>query len=174
MKECKLTYYKEVSKLDNLSLFRKNSKIFMSNLFKSVLTIKDPMQLVIIGHLYFDYLFYRALEELNIPVTERRYQSFRNKLDKLNELEQLTPLQYNFFLEINQLRNHFAHNIFFDITSWNPLKLPQVRKYKLIVPKRKDLLGNFITVQIQTGFFTIGLELSKQHHWLAFEDIPKK
>jgi hypothetical protein len=147
--------------------------MFTSNLLKNVLTIKEPMQLAIIGHSYFDYLFYRALEELDVTITERRYQSFRAKLDKLKELEQLTSLQYDFFFEINQLRNKFAHNIFFDITFWDPLKLPQVRKYELPVPKRKYLLIDFIAVQIQFGFFTVGLELSQQHNWLAFEHVPK-
>jgi hypothetical protein len=169
----KASYYKEYLKVDKSIFARKKSKMFTSNLIQNVLTINDPMKLVIIGHLYFDYLFGRALEESGVNIKERRYQSFRAKIEKLNSLGHLDNSSYVFFTEINKLRNLFAHNIFFDITKWDPSKLPQIEKYQLSVPKRKDLLRAFSIVIIQTCYFTLCIEFSDNNHWVGLEDVPK-
>ncbi|CAQ79152.1 hypothetical protein VSAL_I1467 [Aliivibrio salmonicida LFI1238] len=86
--------------------------------------------------MYFDYFLFRALEESGINSNGRRYQSFKAKLNKSQELELLTQLQYEFLDEINKLRNRFVHNVFFDVTSWDPTTLPLVRNYSLVITLR--------------------------------------
>ncbi|MEZ8034342.1 hypothetical protein [Vibrio crassostreae] len=167
------TYYKEFLKQDISTFFPQSSKIFTKNLLKDIHSTVEPMQLVIIGHLYFDYFLLRALEESGINSNDRRYQSFKAKLNKSQELELLTQLQYEFLDEINKLRNRFAHDVFFDITSWDPTTLPLVRNYSLVVPKRKDLLVSFIVTHIRFGFFLTCMEAGGKNEWLALENVPK-
>ena len=167
------TYYKEFSKQDISTFFPQSSKIFTKNLLKDIYSTSEPMQLVIVGHLYFDYFLFRALEEVGVNSKERRYQSFKAKLNKAQELDLLTELQYEFLVEINKLRNSFAHNVFFDVTSWDPTTLPLVRNYSLTVPKRKDLLVSFIVTHIRFGFFLLCMEAGDKNEWLALENVPQ-
>ncbi|MFW1475672.1 hypothetical protein ACEWBL_23270 [Vibrio parahaemolyticus] len=167
------TYYKEFLKQDISAFFPQSSKIFTRNLLKDIHATTEPMQLVIIGHLYFDYFLFRALEESGVNCNEKRYQSFKVKLNKALELELLTQWQYEFLDEINKLRNRFAHNVFFDVTSWDPTVLPLVRNYSLVAPKRKDLLVSFVVTHIRFGFFLICMEAGDKNEWLALENVPK-
>ncbi len=166
--------YKNYLRVDKSKILISNSKKVTTNLVKDVLTLTDPMKLVLTGHSYFDYLFAKVLEHATIKIKGRSYQTFKAKIDKLYALKILDNDSYLFFVEINKLRNLFAHNIFFDITEWEPSKLPQVLKYKLNIPKRKDLLKDFSVAVIQTCYFTFCLDFIEQHDWLQLENVPKK
>ena len=168
-----------ISKVPSLQKFPfntflpKKSKALTTNLLKDIASTNEPRLLVITGHLYFDYILERILDRLPNSMTKRQRESFYVKLEFLNRQGRFDSELYNCLMAINRLRNSFAHNIFFDLTKWDPRTIPFVRRFGLRVPKRKDLLRAFNIVLIRLSFLALLGLLIEQNRWLYLEDIPK-
>jgi len=151
----------------------KKSKALVTNLIKDVNSVNEPRLLVLIGHLYFDYILERMLDREPNNLTQRQKESFYAKLKSLNHHEKFDHQTYECLTAINRLRNSFAHNIFYDLTKWSPTAIPYVQQYKLRVPKRRDLLRAFNIIVLRLSFFALLDALTQQNRWLHLEDVPK-
>ncbi|HEY9827229.1 MAG TPA: hypothetical protein V6D19_17465 [Stenomitos sp.] len=155
------------------SFLPRKSKGLTTNLLKDIFNVSEPMLVVIIGHLYFDYIFQRMLDREPHNLTKRQQESFYAKLEFLNMSGKFDSETYNCLLTINRLRNSFAHNVFYDITHWDPRTIPFVQKYSLRIPKQKKFLRAFDVVLLKLSFLAIFDVLLQQNQWLYLEDIPK-
>src|SRR5687767_9325874 len=103
--------------------FAKRSKILTINLLKDVNQIEHPRLLVITGHLYFDYILYRMLDREQHNLNARQQESFHAKAKYLYNNGQLDLRTFTCLVEINKLRNLFAHQIFYDLSQWSPANI---------------------------------------------------
>ncbi|MEA5447054.1 hypothetical protein VB780_00625 [Leptolyngbya sp. CCNP1308] len=152
----------------------KQSKSLTTNLIKDVVAVSEPRLLVITGHLYFDYILGRIIQEESIELSKKEFESFSRKLNAIHKKGALDTNFFESLQAINGLRNKFSHDIFFDISSWDPSCIPYVGKHDLRIPRRKYLLRAFNIVVVRLTFFTLALEMPEQKRWLFLEDIPKK
>jgi len=152
----------------------KQSKSLITNLIKDVLAVSEPRLLVITGHLYFDYILGRIVQEESIELSKKEFESFSHKLNAIYKEGRLDADFLESLQAINKLRNKFSHDIFFDICYWDPCCIPYVGKHNLRVPRRKHLLRAFNILVIRLTFFTLALEMPTQKRWLFLEDVPKK
>src|SRR6185436_2817 len=106
-------------------------------------------------------------------LTKHQRESFYTKLNFLNRRGKFGSETYHCLMAINRLRNSFAHNIFFDLTKWDPRTIPFVQRFRLRVPKRKDLLRAFDIVLIRLTFLALLGTILEQNRWLYLENIPK-
>lgn len=155
-------------------LFPKKSKTLITNLLKDISLTSEPRLLVIIGHLYFDYILEKILEREAIPLSQRKRESFYAKLEIIYKRELLEDSTYESLRAINQLRNRFAHDIFFDIVHWDAKTIPYVSYYQLRIPKRRDLLRAFNIAVVKLTFFALPQSLINQHRWLNLHDVPSQ
>jgi hypothetical protein len=151
----------------------KKSKALTTNLVKDVNSVNEPRLLTLIGHLYFDHVLGKMLDREPNGLTQRQKESFYAKLEFLNGRGKFDGQTYECLTEINRLRNSFAHDIFYDLTKWNPTAIPYVQQYKLRVPKRKGLLRAFNLIVLRLSFFALLDVLTQQNRWLYLEDVPK-
>ena len=167
------------SRLPNLLKFPlhtfspKKSRGLTSNLIKDVNSATEPRLLVLIGHLYFDYILGKMLDREQHTLSQKQQESFFAKLEFLNACGKFDPETYECLTVINRLRNSFAHNIFFDLTKWDPNVLPYVQRYDLRVPRRKSLLIAFDIVLLRLSFLALLEVLLKTNRWLYLEDVPR-
>ena len=151
----------------------RKSKALTTNMIKDVSSVKEPRLLVLIGHLYFDYILEKMLDKEPHSLNKHQRESFHAKLEFLNARSKFDHHIYIGLKEINKLRNSFAHNIFYDLTKWEPTTIPFVQLYNLQVPKRKDLLRTFNIVLLRLSFLALFDALIQSNRWLYLEDIPK-
>lgn len=152
----------------------KQSKSLMKNLIKDIFAVSEPRLLVITGHLYFDYILERIVQEESINLSKKEIESFSRKLNAIHKKGEFDPIFFESLQAVNGLRNKFSHDIFFDISDWNPDCIPYVSKHNLRIPKRKHLLRAFNIVVVRLTFFTLALEMPTQKRWLFLEDMPVK
>jgi len=168
-----------VSRLPNVLAFPlhifspKKSRGLTSNLIKDVHSVAEPRLLVLVGHLYFDYILGKMLDREPNNLTQRQKESFYAKLEFLNRRGKFDHQTYECLTVINRLRNSFAHNIFYDLTKWNPNALPYFQQYALRAPKRKGLLVAFNTILLRLSYLALLEVLLENNRWLYLEDIPK-
>ena len=146
----------------------------MRNFYRDVFSISEHRLLVITGHLYLDYILEKMLEKANLELSEKQKQSFHIKVDKLNKSNMFDSETLISLIEINRLRNLLAHNIFYEISDWDPNRLPYAAKFNIKIPKRKYLLKAFNITYLRVSFFALIVVLSNQHKWLYLEDNPRR
>ena len=151
----------------------RKSKALTTNLMKDITSVNEPRLLVLTGHLYFDYILEKMLDNESHSLNKQQRESFHAKLEFLNARNKFDHQTYMGLKVINKLRNSFAHDIFYDLTTWDPTSVPFVQQYNLRVPKRKDLLRTFNMVLLRLSFFAIFDALIQSNRWLFLEDIPK-
>jgi len=162
----------ELLDVDYTASMPRRSKTLLRNLTKDVYSTKEPRLLVIIGHLYFDYVLRRMLEREPNPLTKRQSQSFHARLVFLNQRGKFDAETCECLREVNRLRNVFAHDIFYCIEKWDPTRIPYVPRFALRVPRRKDLLRAFNVIVLRATYFALFDALAEQHEWLSLEDVP--
>lgn len=153
---------------------RRKPKGLSSNMLKDIGSANEPRLLVLTGHLYLDYILGKMLDREPNTLTQRQKESFYAKLEFLNTRGKFDRQTYLCLTSINKLRNSFAHDIFYDITRWNPIVIPYVQNYKLRVPKRKSLLRAFNIMVLKMSFFALLEVLFQQYRWLYLENVPKR
>jgi hypothetical protein len=151
----------------------RKSKALATNLIKDVSSVTEPRLLVLTGHLYFDYVLEKMLDQEPHNLNKQQRESFHAKLEFLNARSTFNHQTYAGLKAINKLRNSFAHNIFYDLTKWDPTTIPFVQLYSLRVPKRKDLLRTFNIVLLRLSFLALFDASIQSNRWLYLEDIPK-
>ena len=152
---------------------RRKPKGLSSNMLKDIGSVNEPRLLVLTGHLYLDYILGKMVDREPNNLTQRQKESFYAKVEFLNTRNKFDRQTYSCLSAINKLRNSFAHDIFYDITKWNPTLIPYVQHYKLRVPKRKGLLRAFNIMVLKMSFFALVEVLFQQHRWLYLENVPK-
>src|SRR5438552_6569192 len=151
----------------------KKSRGLTTNLIKDVNSVNEPRLLVLIGHLYFDYILGKMLNREPNNLSQRQKESFYAKLEFLHGRGKFDGQTYECLTVINRLRNSFAHNIFYDLTKWDPTAVPYFQQYELRAPKSKRLLRAFNILVLRFSFFWLLDVLIQHNRWLHLEDIPK-
>ncbi len=151
----------------------RKSKSLATNLIKDINSVNEPRLLVLVGHLYFDYILGKILDREPNNLSQKQKESFYAKLEFLNGRGKFDQQTYSCLTAINRLRNSFAHDIFYDITKWDPTIIPYVPHYGLRVPKRKSLLRAFSIMVLRLSFLALLDVLLQQYSWLYLEDVPK-
>ena len=155
------------------SIYSEDSKVLYRIITRDILKQEGILLTVITGHLYKDYVLSLILEREGINTKKQHFQSFNNKLNRINELGYLDSDEYIFLSEVNKLRNKLAHDVFFDLNKWNVELLPQIKKYDMKVPKQKFKRLDFIEILLKIGFMDIYSELSDRNTWLNLENKPQ-
>jgi hypothetical protein len=113
------------------------------------------------------------LDKESHNLNKQQRESFHAKLEFLNACNKFDFPTYICLKAINKLRNSFAHNIFYDLTKWDPKTVPFVQQYNLQVPKRRDLLRTFNMILLRLSFLALLDALIQSNRWLFLENIPK-
>ena len=75
---------------------------------------------------------------------------------------------------IVKLRNEFAHNLFYDISEWNPLTSPFLASASPRMPKPRQLRRAKNMVLLKILLMSILFRLHDAFPWLTFEDVPRE
>lgn len=153
--------------------FPKKSKTLTGNYFKDIININEPRLLVIIGHLYIDYLLSKYISKNDPSIRQKRIDRmrFKQKLEYVNKNNLISKNNYETMDSLNKLRNQFAHDIFYTIENWNAKTIPYVVENNLHIPKRKDLLKQFNIAIIKTAFQVILVQMTKTADWINLENM---
>ncbi|MBE7554976.1 MAG: hypothetical protein HS126_28325 [Anaerolineales bacterium] len=154
-----------------LQFLPQNTVLLTQQAIRDAFSTEEPRLLTLIAHLYLDYVLGLLLNNEKHNLNKSQQESFHAKLQFLNSIGKFQNDVYASLTEVNRLRNLFAHNIFFEITDWNPAVIPYVHKHNLVVPKRKNLLRAFSVLIIRFTFLTLLEELERDNRWLYFEYI---
>jgi hypothetical protein len=90
----------------------RRTKVLNTKFVNDVMSIREPRLLVITGHSYLDYILVRMIEKESNQLTQWQRKSFRKKLESLNCRAKFDDDIYECLVEINRLRNLFAHDFF--------------------------------------------------------------
>lgn len=144
----------------------------MTNAIKDIFMTNEPRLLVLLGHLYLDYALEKVLIYQGVQLNRQQMESFFRKVESLKKLNLFHPEVINGLEVINKLRNQFAHNIFFNLTDWDPNTMPYVVKHKLKPPKAKHFRMVFILLILKFSFLTLLETLSWHSKHSAFGYLP--
>lgn len=150
----------------------KSTVYLIQHAISDVFSTDEPRLLSITAHLHLDYVLGLIVDNEKRSLNRHQRESFHAKLQFLNGRGSFHHDVYTCLVEINRLRNSFAHNMFFDISRWNPAAIPYVQKHNLTIPKRKDLLRVFCVLVLRTTFLVVLEEVVQGHNWLMFEYLP--
>ncbi len=101
------------------ALLPKKSKALVTNFFKVVFSIDDPLHLVIRSHLYTEVML-NAVIRKNFKNPEKIIDfSYSQKIKILYALGKLDNQLSADLSQLNQLRNKFAHNLKYDIAEFD-------------------------------------------------------
>jgi hypothetical protein len=103
------------------SLLHKQRRALSTMLIADTWRISEPRLLVITGHLYFEYILNLLLQRKGLRV---RRDTFGAKLQYAEQNRLLSPIFVASLRSLNQLRNNYAHELFFDIAAWDPFRDP--------------------------------------------------
>lgn len=158
----------------SVDLLPKRSKALGTNLIKDVMKIEESRLLVITGHLYLDYILYRMLAiQGNVQATQAD-ESFSRRLKLITGHGWMLPDHVAAMKELNQLRNRFAHDVFFDFASWDPSSIPYFARCAWRRPNRRYLRLAFNKTVVRLTFVSLLIEMSCRHDWLNLEDVPER
>jgi hypothetical protein len=143
-----------------------------TNVIKDVWLIREPRLLVITIHLYFEYILGKLMERKKLRANQREL-SFSQKLRIVKEFQLLAPPLVESLRVVNQLRNNYAHEIFFDIFTWDPLQIPYMAGYSGRVPRQRQLLSNFNVIVLRLTFMALLLDITTVHRWIHLENVPR-
>ena len=153
--------------------FPVNTKVLWRSFAKDVLKQEGVLLTVITGHLYVDYILGLFLKREGEDASSRKYQSFSGKLKKVNSLGYLEVDEYKFLSEINKLRNKLAHDVFFDVSTWDISLLPPISQYGMRIPKNRKTRVHLVEILSKCCFFEVYNNLTDRNAWLSLVDIPK-
>ncbi len=168
--------FKELTTIDFtaiITMLPKSSKTLSRTLMRDVMKQEGILLTVITGHLYKDYILALLLKHAGEDITRRQYQSFSQKLAKVNELGYLESDEYHFLSEINKLRNKLAHDVFYDMSKWDIRKLPPIEHYGFRVPKNRPYRILLVEIVSKCCFVEVYDNIAKRNPWLYLENIPE-
>jgi hypothetical protein len=152
----------------------KNSKALGTNFIKDVYSIAEPRILVITGHLYLDYVLNRIVAKELASTKRSSRASFHENLSALNAANKLDIDTFQALSAVNGLRNRFAHNLFFDVSEWDPTAIPYVNEFRLRVPQRHYLRQAFAILLLRFTFLVLLSELSQKYRWIYLENVRRR
>lgn len=105
----------------------KKSKALVTNFYKLIFSIDDPLHLIIRSHLYTEVML-NAVIRKNFKNPEKIIDfSYSQKIKTLFALGKLDNLLYSDLIQLNQLRNKFSHNLKYDIAEFDFSKFSDMK-----------------------------------------------
>jgi len=97
----------------------KKSKALVTNFYKLIFSIDDPLHIIIRSHLYTEVML-NAVIRKNFKNPEKIIDfSYSQKIRILSAIGKLDNQLYADLSQLNQLRNKFAHNLKYDIAEFD-------------------------------------------------------
>lgn len=156
--------------IGQLSARRKSSKSVTSHWMLDIMAICEPRTLALTATIYFENFVERHLRH---DSQLRRQKPIAVEIDRLASDGRISQDLRDDMKAIVKLRNEFAHNLFYDISDWEPLSSPFLAKIPPRMPKPRHLrqVKNMVLVKIL--LMSILFRLHDSFPWLTFEDVPK-
>jgi hypothetical protein len=168
--------FRDLNQKNPLSLladfFPRHSTSLTRNLTKSLFSIEDPLLLVLTVHLYFDHTLLVACRRAGLS---RRTQNsfFANRLSEL-ERHGHVPAQIAASMRVlNRLRNSFAHDLLFDMASWDPRSFAFIGAAYRREPKRRPARAQKHLLLFRIAVLALLYDLHHHWSWLYLEGLPQ-
>lgn len=110
----------------------KKTKIMGTAFLKDISEIKDLRLLILLSHLYFENFIDEIIRKRLDSSSKILEFSFIIKLEMLHASKIVDDFLYSELRFINNLRNKYAHNLYFDILSYNFDKSPAIKSLKVL------------------------------------------
>ena len=110
----------------------KKTKIMGTAFLKDISEIKDLRLLILLSHLYFENFIDEIIRKRLDSSSKILDFSFIIKLEILHASKIVDDFLYSELRFINNLRNNYAHTLYFDILSYNFDKSPAIKNLKVL------------------------------------------
>ncbi len=110
----------------------KKTKIMGTAFLKDIIEIKDLRLLILLSHLYFENFIDEIIRKRLDSSSKILDFSFIIKLEILHASKIVDDFLYSELRFINNLRNKYAHTLYFDILSYNFDKSPAIKSLKVL------------------------------------------
>lgn len=152
-----------------ITSYRKSSKILFTHLMLDVLQAEDPRSLILTACLYFEHIFIRRC--LSKAMGNRRPLAI--EIRNLYSEGEIDESMRDNMLAIVDLRNNFAHELYFDIADWDPATTPFFADRALRIPKPRHLRAQKHLALAKLLLMYITKGLLENLPWLIHEDVPE-
>lgn len=154
------------------ALRRGTTKILTKHIVHDLFVVSDVRHLVTVGHLYLDYMLHLICNHEGLEAGRQRQRSFAVRLNELHRRQLVSTEHYQTLRIVNDLRNRFSHEVFFDLSAWNPLDIPILPK-DLKLPRRRDLRREFTTLVLRLVLIVLVIEIYRSNPCFILQDVPK-
>lgn len=153
----------------------KNTKILGKAFLKDIIEIKDLRLLILLSHLYFESFIDEMIKKrLNSSSGIFEFK-FIIKLEILHASKILDDSLYSELKFINNLRNKYAHALYFDILDYNFDKSPAIKGLKVLNKYRsKRARGKLYDFILRIYLIYLVLIISKNFKEIYLLDVMKK
>ncbi|KAB2940620.1 MAG: hypothetical protein MPEBLZ_00085 [Candidatus Methanoperedens nitroreducens] len=153
----------------------KKTKIMGTAFLKDIVEIKDHRLLILLSHLYFENFINEIIRKRLNSSSKILDMSFSTKLEILRATKIFDDFYYSELRFINNLRNMYAHNLYFDVLNYNFDKSLAIKSLKVLDKYRskraKRKLCDFI---LRIYLIYLVLIFSKNFKETNFLDIMKE
>ena len=125
------------------SVMPKKSKTFFRNFVKIIFEIESHRELILVTNLCFEKMTDTIISKVIDMSKDLPFLTYNSKLKLLCAIEKMHKNLSSDLIHINQLRNKFAHNLFFDLGKMDLKKLSALKEldkkiiYRYKIPKSK-------------------------------------
>jgi hypothetical protein len=153
----------------------KKTKIMGTAFLKDIIEIKDLRLLILLSHLYFES-FINEIIKKRLNSSSRIFEfSFSIKLEILHASKIMDGSLYSELKFINNLRNNYAHTLYFDILDYNFEKSPAIKSLKVLNKYRsKRARGKLYDFILRIYLIYLVLTFSKNFKETNLLDVMKK
>lgn len=156
-------------------LVPKKTKIMGTAFLKDIVEIKDLRLLILLSHLYFEN-FINEIIKKRLNSSSRIFDfSFSIKLEILHASKIMDGSLYSELKFINNLRNNYAHALYFDILDYNFDKSPAIKSLKVLKKYHsKRARGKLYDFILRIYLIYLVLIFSKNFREILLLDVMKK
>ncbi len=174
---CKATNKREYPNIEKtlltvIEFLPKKSKNLSTNFFRKIFSTSENITLILLGHLYIERLLNEIItikySILNTDDKNIKFNSFYKKIAFLKKEGVLEVNVADDIITINELRNCFAHELNYQLSSFDLWKLSELKKYRREVfePKNRKLKEIFTRLILKIYFFNLMRNLSSEFRFL--------
>lgn len=149
---------------------RKSSKSVSTHWLLDILAIGEPRSLVLTATLYFEHLAKRHRHHVGGP---RKPKPLALGIGRLLSEGYIDRPLHGDMRAVIAIRNEFAHNLYYDLSDWDPLTAPFLAKRppRMPIPRHLRRTKNIVLLKILS--WSILYRLHDAFPWLTFENAPR-
>jgi len=160
-----------VEGMEGLALAHKSSKSLGSHWLLDILAIGEPRSLVLVAALYLEHIVHRHLQHQG---SLRKRKPLTVEISQMLTTGVLPHDLHADIVAVVKLRNQFVHNLYYDISEWNPLESLFLAKNPPRMPATRRLRAAKNLILLKVLLMSILFRLHDSFPWLTFEDVPAK